>query len=664
VTSAPAILDVTQNAELFTSILIANRGEIACRIIRTARGMGYRTVAVFSDADANAPHVAMADRAVRIGPGPAAESYLRGEALIAAALAAGAQAIHPGYGFLSENADFAESCGQAGLVFIGPPPGVIRQMGDKARAKALMAAAGVPVVPGSEHASVEEADSIGYPIMVKAVAGGGGRGIRVVRSADALAEAMQSAAREAASAFGDGTLMLEKLVEHGRHVEIQVFADSHGNAVHVGERDCTAQRRRQKIIEESPSPIVGEKMRARMGADAVKAALAVGYRGAGTVEFIVDAGQKHYFLEMNTRLQVEHPVTESCTGLDLVAWQLRVAAGERLPLTQEEISFAGHAIEARLCVEDPYAGFAPQTGKILYWRPEGTPNVRIDSGVAEGGEVSPFYDSMVAKIIAYGATRADAVRLLTAAIEDTPLFGLTTNAKFLVDLLQSPEFRGAKMHTGMIDEWTEQSASILARPVPGPQTVALAAAILGGPAQNFRNRGAAEYGLLLQSAGEAVTLRVKTDGDGVSVFQGEVKTAVSIIAVDGRARVRFERDGVLGHATALRDQNMLYLAADGLVSVFIEPSPFAAAEPVADPLRILAPVSGTLLSILAPGSVVAAGDVVAVIEAMKIETRIEAAAAGIVGGVHAVAGAQVAAKALLLVLMVEQSDGLRPAAPG
>ncbi len=631
----------------FSAILIANRGEIACRIIRTARAMGYQTVAVFSDADAAAPHVAMADRAVRIGPGPAAESYLNVAALLAAARAAGAGAIHPGYGFLSEIADFAQLCADAGLVFIGPPAGVIRQMGDKARAKALMMAAGVPVVPGSEIASAEAADLIGYPVMVKAVAGGGGRGMRVVREPQALAEAMHAASREAASAFGDGTLMLEKLVERGRHVEIQVFADGHGNAVHLGERDCTAQRRRQKIIEESPSPIVGAEMRARMGADAVKAALAVGYRGAGTIEFIVDADQKYYFLEMNTRLQVEHPVTEMCTGLDLVEWQLRVAAGEELPLTQEQIGFSGHAIEARLCVEDPYAGFAPRTGRILYWRPENTANLRIDSGVAEGGAVPPFYDSMVAKLIARGATRADAARRLTAAIEATPLFGLATNARFLIDLLQSAEFQGAEMHTGMIDEWAEQSAAILARPVPGQETIALAAAMFAGPERKFRNRGAAEYGMVLEIAGGAVALRVQADHDGVLVFQGETETSIRIVAVEG-VKIRFERDGVFGHATALRDQNVLYLAADGLVSVFVEPSAFAVAAPVADASRILAPVSGTLLSILPAGSVVAAGEVVAVIEAMKIETRIEAMAAGTVLHAHAAAGEVVAARALLL----------------
>jgi geranyl-CoA carboxylase alpha subunit len=639
----------------FSTVLIANRGEIACRIIRAARAMGYKTVAVFSDADEHAPHVAMADRAVRIGPPPAASSYLRVGALIAAARAAGADAIHPGYGFLSENADFAQACADAGLVFIGPPPGVIREMGDKARAKAQMVAAGVPVVPGSEIASAEAASVVGYPVMVKAVAGGGGRGMRVVRAPENLEEALQSAAREALSAFGDGTLMLEKLIERGRHVEIQVFADNHGNAVHLGERDCTAQRRRQKIIEESPSPIVGEEMRARMGADAVKAALAVGYRGAGTMEFIVDADQNYYFLEMNTRLQVEHPVTEFVTGLDLVEWQLRVAAGEKLPLTQQQIFFSGHAIEARLCAEDPYANFAPQTGKIHYWRPLESAGVRIESGIAEGGEVTPYYDSMVAKIIAHGATRADAIRRLTAAIEATPLFGPATNAKFLNDLLKTPEFAGAKMHTAMIDEWAEESAPVLARPVPAPGTVALAAAILAGPEQKFRNRGPAEYGITLETAGRPISLHVKTEGAGITVSNNGAESKIRIISVDG-PRIRFERDGILGRATALRAGAALHLSADGIVTTFTEPSPFAGAESKSDPSRILAPVSGTLLSILPEGSQLAAGDIVAVIEAMKIETRIESAAAATIKHVHAAAGSQISAKSLLAELTLRKEN--------
>lgn len=360
----------------FSKILIANRGEIACRVIKTARALGYRTVAVYSDADAQAPHVALADESVHIGPAPATESYLSIDALLQAARLTGADAVHPGYGFLSERADFAQACAGAGLVFIGPPASAITAMGDKAVAKRRMVDAGVPCAPGylgedqSDECLLREAARLQAPLLVKAVNGGGGRGMRLVRDLAEVPEALAGARREATSAFGDGSLMLERLIEGGRHIEIQVFADAHGNAVHLGERDCTAQRRRQKVIEEAPSPIVSPQMRAQMGADAVAAALAVGYRGAGTVEFIVDSENRHYFLEMNTRLQVEHPVTECITGLDLVEWQLRVAAGEPLPLQQQDIRLDGHAIEVRLYAEDPYNGFAPQTGPVQFWRPE------------------------------------------------------------------------------------------------------------------------------------------------------------------------------------------------------------------------------------------------------------------------------------------------------
>jgi acetyl-CoA carboxylase biotin carboxylase subunit len=433
--------------EAFRKILIANRGEIACRIMRTARTLGYRTVAVYSDVDADAPHLRMADEAVRIGPAPAAESYRNIAALLAAAKLSGAQAVHPGYGFLSENAAFARACTDAGLVFIGPPADAIAAMGDKAGAKRRMIAAGVPTAPAylgedqSDEGLTTEALALGFPLLVKAVAGGGGRGMRLAQSAADLPEALAGARREARAAFGDATLMLERLIPQGRHIEIQIFADAHGNAVHMGERDCTTQRRRQKVIEETPSPVVTPDMRESMGRDAVAAALAVGYRGAGTVEFIVDQDLKHYFLEMNTRLQVEHTVTEMVTGLDLVEWQLRVAAGEPLPLRQEEIRFEGHAIEARLYAEDPYAGFAPQTGPVLHFRPEAAarPGIRIDAGIAEGGLVTPFYDPMVAKLIAHGRDRTDAIRRLRAALEDAPLLGPATNGRFLRDLLDHEE---------------------------------------------------------------------------------------------------------------------------------------------------------------------------------------------------------------------------------
>ena len=449
----------------FTKILIANRGEIACRVIRTARNLGYATVAVFSDADRNALHVREADCAVPIGGSPAADSYLRTEAILDAARRSGADAVHPGYGFLSENPDFAQACLDAGLVFIGPPPQAMRAMGDKALAKRRMQDAGVPCAPGylgapddSDAHLLNQGVALGFPLLVKATAGGGGRGMRRADSAEALPAAIEGARREALSAFGNGSLMLERLIDHGRHIEIQVFADQHGNAVHLGERDCTAQRRRQKVLEEAPSPIVSPAMRESMGADAVAAALAVGYQGAGTVEFMVDAQGKHYFLEMNTRLQVEHPVTEMVTGLDLVEWQLRVAAGEPLPKTQAEIEFGGHAVEARLYVEDPYAGFAPQTGQVLWWKPESAMHagVRIDHGLQEGDTVSPYYDPMVAKVIAHGRDRGDAVRRLRAALHNTPLLGLRHNARFLNDLLAHPDFVNAHMTTTRIDEWAEQ----------------------------------------------------------------------------------------------------------------------------------------------------------------------------------------------------------------
>jgi geranyl-CoA carboxylase alpha subunit len=594
----------------------------------------------------------LGDQAVRIGPGPAKDSYLKADAIIAAAQATGATAVHPGYGFLSENEVFARAVIEAGLIFIGPPPAAIHAMGDKARAKARMEAAGVPVVPGAPVASAAAAAEIGYPVMVKAVAGGGGRGMRVVRSPAALQPALESAAREALSAFGDGALLLEKLIERGRHIEIQIFADSQGNAVHLGERDCTAQRRRQKIIEESPSPIVGAELRARMGADAVKAALAAGYQGAGTIEFIVDAAQNYYFLEMNTRLQVEHPVTELVTGLDLVEWQLRIAAGETLPLTQGQIRFTGHAIEARLCAEDPYASFAPQTGGILHWDPQPGPGIRIDSGIEPGSVVTPFYDSMVAKIIAHGTDRADATRRLTAAIAATPLFGPVTNAPFLAALLASEDFAQARMHTSLIDEWDAASAPILRRTPSSAATVALAAALLAAPEAGFRSRGPAEFSLTLENAGATYPLRITSNGADITVTAAETTTHITLLSIDG-AKIHFERDGIRAHALALRAAGELHLAADGVVLTFTEPSPFGAAAPAADPSRITAPVSGTLLSILASGTVVAAGDIVAVIEAMKIETRLAAAAPGRIAAVHSAPGAQVAAKSLLAELALE-----------
>ena len=443
---------------MFTRILIANRGEIARRIIRTCRRMQVETVAVYSEADKHAPHVAEADRAVLIGPPPAADSYLRGDRIVAVALETGAQAIHPGYGFLSENAGFAQACEAAGLAFIGPPPDAIRAMALKGAAKARMAAAGVPVTPGyhgddqnPEHL-LREAARIGYPVLIKAVAGGGGKGMRRVDAPEDFPDALASAQREAQSAFADAKVLIETCVATPRHVEIQVFADSHGHVVHLFERDCSMQRRHQKVIEEAPAPGLPDALRQAMGAAAVRAAKAIGYRGAGTVEFIVDvskgaAAANFWFMEMNTRLQVEHPVTEEITGLDLVEWQLRVAAGEPLPKTQGQIALNGHAVEARLYAEDPHNDFLPATGTLTRLD---FPPVRVESAVAAGDAVSVFYDPMIAKLIAHGRDRAAAIAALREALIRTRVEGVTSNLGFLRRLVSDADFAAAKLDTGLI----------------------------------------------------------------------------------------------------------------------------------------------------------------------------------------------------------------------
>ncbi|MDP1613933.1 MAG: biotin carboxylase N-terminal domain-containing protein [Sulfuritalea sp.] len=671
---------------MFSKILIANRGEIACRIMRTARTLGYRTVAVYSDADADAPHIALADEAVRIGPAPAVDSYRNSAALLAAASASGAQALHPGYGFLSENADFARACVEAGLVFIGPPAEAIAAMGDKAGAKQRMIAAGVPTAPGylgedqSDERLVAEAGKLGFPLLVKAVAGGGGRGMRLALDAADLPEALAGARREALAAFGNATLMLERLIPQGRHIEIQVFADAHGNAVHLGERDCTTQRRRQKVIEEAPSPIVTPAMRETMGRDAVAAALAVGYRGAGTVEFIVDQDLRHYFLEMNTRLQVEHPVTEMITGQDLVEWQLRVAAGEALPLRQDDIRFSGHAIEARLYAEDPYENFAPQTGPVLHFQPEAAarPGVRIDAGIAQGGTVTPFYDPMVAKVIAHGRDRTDAVRRLMAALEDAPLLGLPTNGRLLRDLVDHESFRAAQMHTTLLDEWAVGGEPILQRPEPSEADWQLAAAIYAGES-GWRAAGAASFDLTLTCDGETRKLRIGLDGDNVKVMphaereavsladgacrpakrnprQTESDTAIQVqLHAERHGRLRYTLNGVTRHAIIHRDGDTLHLSRDAAVFIFTEASPFPVVETTHDPHTARAAVAGTVARIeVGAGDTVIAGQTLAVIEAMKMEMRVTANAAGTVAAIRVLAGQQVAAGAILVELSIEE----------
>jgi geranyl-CoA carboxylase alpha subunit len=644
----------------FTKILIANRGEIACRVIRTARALGYRTVAVFSAADANAPHVQQADEAVPIGAAPAAESYLRFEALLDAARRTGADAVHPGYGFLSESAAFARACLDAGLVFIGPPPDAIEAMGDKALAKRRMLAAGVPCAPGylgedqADARFAAEAAQLGFPLLVKAVAGGGGRGMRHVRTADALGAAIEGARREATGAFGDGTLMLERLIENGRHIEIQVFADSHGNVVHLGERDCTSQRRRQKVIEESPSPVVDAPQREAMGRDAVAAARAVGYRGAGTVEFIVDGQGRHHFLEMNTRLQVEHPVTEMVTGLDLVEWQLRVAAGEPLPLTQAQVRFEGHAIEARLYAEDPYAGFVPQAGTVRWWRPDvvaARPGLRVDAGIAEGSVVSPYYDAMVAKVIAHGRDRDDAIRRLRAALLDLPLFGPRHNGRFLVDLLDHADFRAARMTTTRIDEWSEQGAAQLQRPVPDEAAWCLAAAAFAlQHGAGWRADSVAAFDLVLAcDAGERRTLRVRPQRDGtVEVTHEQQRHALERFEIEP-GRIRCEWDGVSRSVAALMHGDTLHLAWQGATFVFDEADPVPDGASAVDARRAHAPVAGVIAKVaVGPGETVVAGQPLVCVEAMKMEMWVIAPAAARVTLLSVRAGDIVAAGALVV----------------
>ncbi len=649
----------------FSKILIANRGEIACRIMRTAHRLGYDTVAVFSDADRDAPHVKLAHEAVHIGASPATESYLSVPALLDAARKTGANAIHPGYGFLSENAGFAQACGDAGLVFIGPPASAIEAMGNKALAKRRMIAAGVPCAPGylgeeqDDLRLTEEALKLGFPLLVKAVAGGGGRGMRLVRESGELAQAIAGARRESQSAFGDGTLMIERLIDGGRHIEIQVFADAHGNAVYLGERDCTAQRRRQKVIEEAPSPVVNPAMREAMGRDAVAAALAVGYCGAGTVEFIVDQNLKHYFLEMNTRLQVEHPVTEMVTGYDLVEWQLRVAAGEALPASQPDIQLTGHAIEARLYVEDPYHAFAPQTGKVLWWRPQHAVanGARIDGGIVEGDTISPFYDPMVAKIIVHGRDRNDAIRRLRAALANAPLLGLRNNGRFLSDLVDSAAFRDASMTTALIDQWQAQNAPLLARPAPDDAAWRLAASIFAlQQGANWRPNSVAAFDLSLRSDEVTRVMRVRPDRAGrvlVTLEKQDSLVAIAALPMSGTGELRYDIDHVTRKAVMAMTPAALHLALNGAQFVFHELSAFPDANQAQDAQRACAPVAGKVSQVqVAVGDKVADGQAMVCVEAMKMEMWVPAQASGTVTAVHVRLGEQVESGALLVELEI------------
>jgi geranyl-CoA carboxylase alpha subunit len=666
----------------FSKILIANRGEIACRIMRTASALGYRTVAVFSDADAGAPHVRQADEAVRVGPPPAKDSYLNITALLKAAKTAGADAVHPGYGFLSENAAFAQACGDAGLVFIGPPAAAIAAMGNKARAKALMEAAGVPCVPGYQGSDQSDAKlmakgrRIGFPLMVKAAAGGGGRGMRRVTTADALPDALARARSEAANAFGSDELILERAVADARHIEFQVFADRHGNFIHLGERDCSIQRRHQKVIEETPSPVMSAELRSKMSEAAVAAARAIAYVSAGTVEFLLDQSGNFYFLEMNTRLQVEHAVTEAITGLDLVEWQLRVAAGERLPLEQDQVRFDGHAIEARLYAEDPYRNFLPQSGMLIDWRPAAGQGVRIDDGLAPGQRVSPFYDPMLAKVIAHGLNREEARRRLVAALEDTVALGLNTNRTFLVAALRHPVFVAGDATIAFIERHFPAGSDAMRHPKLDRRTVALAAVLLfearktvaaAPPAQPWSSTGMANWPMRV-TAGEAhqevsVTVIAK---DQYMIALGTHMVEVSIEERQNGA-VRFTASGIQQTARfALRD-GTLHLDLNALIATVRETTHQAGGTARRDgSARLVAPMNGAIIGVFAkPGAAVTKGQRIVVLEAMKMQHEICAERDGTIERILVKAGDQVATRQLLVELTSEATvpQGRTEAAP-
>jgi len=635
----------------FDSVLVANRGEIARRVLRGVRAQGLRGIAVFSDADADSPHVAEADAAVRIGPAPASESYLSVEALIVAARRSGAEAVHPGYGFLSERATFAQAVLDAGLVWIGPPPSAIEAMGDKDRAKERMRAAGVPVVPGfdaldpTEDELVAAGLALGFPLLVKAAAGGGGRGMRRVDGPEGLRDALRSARHEAEAAFGQGRLLLERLVLGARHVEVQVLADAHGNVVHLHERDCSVQRRHQKVLEEAPSPAVGPALRAAMGAAAVAAARAVGYQNAGTVEFLLDPEGEFCFLEMNTRLQVEHPVTELITGLDLVALQLQVAAGEPLPFGQADVPLRGHAIEARLCCEDPAAGDAPSTGRIRrFWAPAGD-GLRVDAGIGETADIGPHYDPMVAKLIAWGPDRDTARRRLRRLVEDTVVIGVKTNRPLLVAALSDPDFAAGAATTAFLAERPQLRAA------PSPSAFAIAAGVA-----HLATRGG-DQGLRLAHAGPH-TLPVTVDGRRVDA-QAEVRRGAVRVALPGAAPVEVrllpqgaEVDGLRRALTLLPEGDGVHVQ-EGVCAALLtpwDPRP-AAAGPAAGDGRLRAPMASKVLAVKAAvGDRVAAGQPVLILEAMKLETALCADQDSVVVELRATPGASVAAGAVLAVL--------------
>ncbi len=647
---------------LFDTVLIANRGEIACRIMATCRRLGIRTVAVYSDADANSRHVRLADQAVRIGPPPARESYLDIDAVIDAARKTGAQAIHPGYGFLSENAEFAEACARAGIVFIGPPAAAIRAMGSKAAAKELMRKAGVPLTPGYDGTNqdpeflAQQAEAIGYPVMIKANAGGGGKGMRRVDAHDQFQSALASCKREALAAFANDSVLLEKYVIAPRHVEVQVFADTHGNIVSIFERDCSVQRRHQKVIEEAPAPLITPEQREGLGRAAREAARAVGYVSAGTVEFLFDRQGHFYFMEMNTRLQVEHPVTEMITGLDLVEWQLLVAAGEALPLKQEELAMHGHAIEARIYAEDPNNDFLPSIGKLVHFSsPAPSAHVRIDSGVGQGDSITPFYDPMIAKLIVWDESRELAVRRMETALAEFQIVGVANNGGFLQQLVRSSSFRAANLDTSLIERekewiWAKSTA------VPEKAIVLAALAVIlrerqaRGARQNspwargdgFRLNGPYRRSLTFTRADQEHVAAVEYRGNSLQVsirasthhVQGELHEQGRIDAVIDGERV---------HATVVEYKGRAHVFVDGGRCVFGYVDPLeVAAEGHSSESSLRAPMPGRVIAqLVQPGDPVKKGQPLMILEAMKMECAVHAPAAGKVESFHFGVGDQV-----------------------
>jgi geranyl-CoA carboxylase alpha subunit len=656
-------------------ILIANRGEIACRVMRTAKQLGIQTVAVYSQADAGAPHVAMADQAVLIGPGPVGQSYLVAEKILQAAAQSGADAIHPGYGFLSENADFAKAVEKAGLTFIGPTGESIDLMGNKAAAKRRMIEANVPCVPGyegkdqSDEVLIAEGEKIGYPIMVKAAAGGGGRGMRLVEKSADLANAITAARSEAENAFGSGELILEKAIVKPRHVEVQVFADTHGNIVHLGERDCSVQRRHQKVIEEAPCPVMTPTLRDAMGAAAVEAAKSINYRGAGTVEFLLDASGAFYFLEMNTRLQVEHPVTEEITGLDLVALQIKVAEGGQLGMTQDDVRLSGHAIEVRLYAEDPSNNFLPSTGLVSLFSQLARPGVRYDTGIVSGQEISPFYDPMIAKLITYGDNREAARKLMIEALHETALFGPRTNRDFLIACLENDKFTSGDFSTAFIAEefgadghketdMEGRDLAVLALRHFLFDQQNVVSKSLGMPAA-LLNFSAADmlrtpYRLEVKDAIYDVVVATRAAG-AYQISVGEESFAVTVRSTrDARVEMIIDEQTIASHASMAGATLFVSYLGRSLTAVNLL-ALNAANSDASDGRSVLAPMHGRVIDVyVAAGDDVSIGDRLATVEAMKMQHEILAQIDGTVQDVLVIKEQQVAADDLMISIAAEE----------